>query len=671
MNRATMLFGALSLLVLGGACGSAPVTSTPGEESAPTDSIERVIADYRQEIPRLMHEQDVPGLSVAVVDDRGIVWTEGFGVTERRGGQPVTPATLFSLQSISKVFTATAVLLAVQHGLLDLDEPITTYLPDFTVHSIFEAHPESKITLRTLLSHTAGFTHEAPVGNNFDVNAESFDAHVRSISDTWLRFPVGTGFAYSNLGIDLAAYVLQEVSRQNFADVVHDTLFAPLEMTSSSFDTDAILAIDDRAVGHVPPHPRDFVASPMVAAGGMYSSADDMARFLEFQIGGGTIDGRAVLDGALLGEMRTVQFPSRDERVGYGLGVTRDVWHRAGNTDLFSHGGSGFGFIADLWWVPDLQLGIAVLTNSADHDLQLNLAIAILDDLVHAPGPYFERLRELTPSSATEPESTGWQDDLAAEIRSLAAPSDPASWPNYVGQYKTPDWDVIVIDSPPSRVYEDNGTLYFDGDDIEASEGTDEPPYALHEMEPGLFFTETGEALDFRTEPPTFRNLELRRVGPGPPLVIRAILAACALVMLTAMFASLVPVQHRRQVRTTGAVSAVPRRSATIALGGVAIATSACGLASLAALVIYPRLVYAGYLGWLDTGVLVKLWLHAPFGLLIGTVALATMAIWGGTRAWWQPRAHRIHAVLLLAALVETSFLAAWGLIGLGSQSLL
>jgi CubicO group peptidase (beta-lactamase class C family) len=619
-----------------------------------------------------MREQNVPGLSVAVVDDQGIVWTEGFGVTERHGSQPVTADTAFSIQSISKTFTATAVLSAVQDGLLDLDEPLTTYLPNFTVHSVFEAQPESKITLRTLLSHTAGFTHEAPVGNNFDVDAESFEAHIGSISDTWLRFPVGTGYGYSNAGVDLAGYVLQEVTRERFADAVRHRVLEPLGMANSSFDAAVIGANDDRAIGHVPPYPRVFVPSPMVPAGGMYSSASDMARFVQFQLAPDAVDGRAVLDPAMLDEMRTVQFPGRNERYGYGLGVARDVWHRGGNADLFSHGGGGFGFLADLWWAPDLQLGIVVLTNSADHDLQVDLAIRILDDLVHAPGPYNDNLRDLPPSSAAQPDRDGWQDALAADIRSMARPADPDTWRRYLGDYKTPNWDVIAIDTSPSRVYEDDGTLYFDGDDIEASEGTDDPPYALHEVQPGLFFTETGEALDFRTDPPTFRNLQLQRVGTGPTWLVRAILAMCALAMLVALFTPLARrVRHRGRPRGAEALSPTHGHPANVAVSGFAVATSLCGLATIAALVIYPRLIYAGYLGWLDLAIFVRLWLHAPLGLFVGTVALAAMTVRGWQQGWWRPRQHRIHFALLAAALVEIVFLAAWGLIGIGSHSLL
>ena len=150
-----------------------------------------VIAKYRARIPELMAEQGVPGLAVALVDRDHALWVEGFGHLDRGGSAPVTADTIFSVQSMSKLFTATAVMQAVAAGRLDLDAPITTYLPGFTVHSAFEKHPERKITLRMLLSHTAGFTQEAPVGNNYDLDPGTFDAHVRSISEHLAALPGG------------------------------------------------------------------------------------------------------------------------------------------------------------------------------------------------------------------------------------------------------------------------------------------------------------------------------------------------------------------------------------------------------------------------------------------------------------------------------------------------
>ena len=128
------------------------------------------------------------------MDGDRVVWQQGFGSTESDARTPVTVDTIFSVQSMSKAFTVTAVMRAVQAGRLDLDVPITTYLPSFEVRSAFEPHPERRITLRMLLSHTAGFTHEAPLGNNYEPEPGDFEAHVASIADTWLRPPVGTGY---------------------------------------------------------------------------------------------------------------------------------------------------------------------------------------------------------------------------------------------------------------------------------------------------------------------------------------------------------------------------------------------------------------------------------------------------------------------------------------------
>jgi CubicO group peptidase (beta-lactamase class C family) len=172
---------------------------------AADDPAATVIARYRERIPQLMAEQGIPGLAVALVDKDKVLWTEGFGHLDGDASPSVTADTMFAVQSMSKNFTATAVMQAVGAGRLDLDEPITTYLPDITVHSAFEEHPERRITLRMLLSHTAGFTMEAPLGNNYEREPGEFDEHVRTISDTWLRFPSEPAMPTRTLGSTLPA----------------------------------------------------------------------------------------------------------------------------------------------------------------------------------------------------------------------------------------------------------------------------------------------------------------------------------------------------------------------------------------------------------------------------------------------------------------------------------
>ncbi len=336
-----------------------------------------VFRKYSEEIPRLMAGHDLPGLAVAVTDERQLLWAEGFGFTDRDRRIPVTADTIFSVQSMSKTFTATAVLVAVQEGLLDLDEPITTYLPGFTVHSLFEEHPERRITLRHLLSHSAGFTHEAPVDNNFELGPVRFEDHVRSISDTWLRFPVGSGSAYSNVGISLAGYILQRASGRPFEQLMEEKLLLPLGMTGSTFDPACIRAARNRAVGQARPFPRVPLEIPLIPEGGLYASANDLARFIRFQLNQGTVGGRRVLRPDLLERMAEVQVPVRGAPAGYGLGVNRSRRNRDGAADIFWHGGGGYGFLSFMAWLPELKIGIAVLTNPVDHELHVDLALRL------------------------------------------------------------------------------------------------------------------------------------------------------------------------------------------------------------------------------------------------------------------------------------------------------
>jgi CubicO group peptidase (beta-lactamase class C family) len=507
---------AAAALVFGFATAFVPVGSPPPVLAA--DPAATVIARYREQIPELMARRGIPGLAVALVEGDRAQWVEGFGYRDRQGGAPVTVDTIFSVQSMSKLFTATAVMQAVGAGRLDLDEPITTYLPEFTVHSAFQEHPERKITLRMLLSHTAGFTHEAPVGNNNDLDPGDFDAHVRSISDTWLRFPVGTGYAYSNLGIDLAGYILERVEGKPFAQVMRDSLLGPLGMGHSTFDRTVIRSTDDRAVGHVDPYPAPPLDVPMTAAGGLYTNAADLARFLRFQLSDGAIDGRVVLDPRWMDVMRTVPAPSVGAAAGYALGVVRHRWNRWDQgPNLFEHGGGGFGFISDLWWLPQLKIGIAILTNSQDHQLQGDLALSILADLVTEPGVYRDRLLALPSRPPVDDPNLSFEPpagmaNLVANAAMAATRDQATRWAAYSGPYQAPAWGVLDPTGPPDRFVVDAGVPYFEADE-------DTGPLVRHrlaEVAPGLFLADNGETLDLRGKVPTWRNLRLVRVAGGP-----------------------------------------------------------------------------------------------------------------------------------------------------------
>lgn len=138
------------------------------------------VAAIKPEIQQLMTTNHIPGLAIALVDNRGPLWAEGYGYTDTKHTYKVTENTVFSVQSQSKMVTATGVLIAVEKGDISLNKPIVDYLPDLKTYCRGDLNPTGKITLEQLLSHTAGFSHDAPIGNNNDATP-SFQSHINSI----------------------------------------------------------------------------------------------------------------------------------------------------------------------------------------------------------------------------------------------------------------------------------------------------------------------------------------------------------------------------------------------------------------------------------------------------------------------------------------------------------
>jgi CubicO group peptidase (beta-lactamase class C family) len=562
---------------------AAPQSSAGGtprrQAAAPVrDSIAaQVVKELQAGLHAWVKGKDVPGVAIAVVSDKEILWQGVYGFTSRDKAKPVTPRTLFSIQSMSKSFTALAVLMAVQDGLLDLDRPISEYLPDFTVHSRFEEYPEKKMTLRHLLSHRAGFTHEAPVGGNFDSRPLTFSEHILSISDTWLRYPVGYRYSYSNLGIDLAGWILEKKSGLPFAKYVRDKVLAPLGMNDSTLDIEAILKAEDRAIGHLGPSIKVAggipVEVPMVPAGGVYTNIIDMARYLMFHINKGRIGEVQLLKKDLVEAMHTVQFPEKHERFGYGLGLV------SGHIGpQVTHGGGGYGFISYMVAYPAQKLGVVVLTNNADSggsvvDPLGELVDKIIQDRMAPTGPEKEKptVDTKNPVPATDERvqrlAGMYEDDIALGMKAgafglttagkfypLAFYYDGGEVVGVFGKYnelrakpplgKGESGAIIIL----NRLRGTCADLDFLKPEPAADKrGPDKPEWKpflgtfetlawgrtfgstvniaiadgyltvdgtrCREYLPGLFFTFGGEALDFRGTVATFRNIPLIRTN--------------------------------------------------------------------------------------------------------------------------------------------------------------
>ena len=324
-----------------------------------SEGMRSVFDKYRQLIPKKMTQNKVPGHSFALVDRDGIMWAGGFGYTDYDRKTPVTTDTLFLICSMSKSITATAVMVAVQDGLLELDVPIIEYFPQFTVNSRFEENPENIITLRHLLSHTSGIALFAPVGNVRVPSYGSLEKQVQSVSDTWLRHKVGDRHSYSSFGYDVVAYIVQLQSDQPFAKYLENKVFTPLNMPNCSVDSEFIRNHPNRAIGH-----RRFVKQmplavdiPTPGGGGVYASVMGMAKFVQFFLNGGKVDGQTVINEHLTTSMVTPSIRTKE----YGMGV--EIFS---NSDgyAFGHTGVGLGFESYMIWLPEYEVGAVFLFNA-------------------------------------------------------------------------------------------------------------------------------------------------------------------------------------------------------------------------------------------------------------------------------------------------------------------
>jgi len=338
----------------------------PASQGPATDENAEAIARALSEwLPDKLKEMSVPGAAAAVVDGKRTVWEGTFGVTDAPGSSPITPETIFCIRSISKSVTALAVLIAVQEELVDLDTPISEYLPEFKVNSRFDKRPEDLITLRRMLSHCAGFTHDPPAG--IDLNTPGYyERYIERISDTWLKFPVGYRQHYANYGVDLAGYILQVRYGKPFADCLREKVLAPIGMVNSSFDLESVELRKDRAIGHYTDGNTVPFPIPEIPAAGLYSNIRDMSKYVQFHLNGGVVDGRRLLREDLMEFYHSIPFAHPGQKTGYSFGLWREV---VSNTFSLYHEGGGRGFGAHMIVYPELGVGAVTLTNMEYHGL--------------------------------------------------------------------------------------------------------------------------------------------------------------------------------------------------------------------------------------------------------------------------------------------------------------
>lgn len=314
----------------------------------------------RESIHRALDEQGMPSISLAVAHEGRIVWEEGFGWADRECRVPATAHTPYSIASVSKPLTATALMTLVEQGRLELDRSVNDYLGESPLAS--RVDPEQQATLRQILTHTSGLP------KHFQFFFADEPLALPAKEETIARYGYlatlpGERSNYSNLGFGILDHVIQRASGISFADYMRTQVFLPLGMRRSSVGPLPGLAAVTAARYDTPANARlPAYATNHEGGGGVYSSAHDLLRFAMFQMGE-QLDGTPpVLSPASLAEMqRSYVAYGAPGSHAYGLGW--QITERAGGRRVIHHSGGMMGVTAHLLFIPSERIAVVMLAN--------------------------------------------------------------------------------------------------------------------------------------------------------------------------------------------------------------------------------------------------------------------------------------------------------------------
>jgi CubicO group peptidase (beta-lactamase class C family) len=353
----------LAVLLLG-VCRTAEGGSLQHDPADTTRDVPRlVLKDHTREVDAILTplaHNGGPGACLLVMCHDSILCARGYGLADAEAREPITPRTNFRLASISKQFTAMAVVLLARDGKLALDDPARRYLPELPA---FADH----VTLRHILTHTSGlwaYEDLIPESQTVQVTDRDVLALLRNSDSTY--FPSGSGYRYSNTGYALLALIVERVSGMTYSGFLKERIFVPLGMAGTVAHVAGSTSVGQRAFGY---SERSFLrshwfertdqslTSAVLGDGGIYSSAEDLRRWY-----------RSLEMGGLAGDpwQKAIETPgllTNGQSAGYGLGW--EVKEYRGMPSL-SHGGSSIGFSHAVRRIPANGFVAVLLTNQND-----------------------------------------------------------------------------------------------------------------------------------------------------------------------------------------------------------------------------------------------------------------------------------------------------------------
>ena len=458
MRPPRALLTALLSVVLSVVLLSARATAQPAPAALP--------ADFDAYVARVLRTFDVPGAAVAVVRDGRILVAKGYGVRALGRPEPVDADTRFGIASNTKAFTATALALLVEEGKVAWDAPVVRYLPEF---ALYDPWVTREITVRDLLVHRSGLGLGA--GDLLWWPAGTYDRAeiVRRLRFIKPATSFRSAYAYDNVLYLVAGQLVERVSGRRWEDFVRERILGPVGMTGSTVrHSDAAQAggAADVATPHAEVDGRVRAVAPMTSdntnpAGGINSTAADMARWMLVQLDSGRIDGtRRLFAASSARELWTTVTPLPAPRAqiapgfeqlrspfrGYALGFFTSDYR--GRYQL-QHSGGLPGYTSLVTMLPDARIGVAVLTNAESSEAWDAITLRAVDALLGATPPDYLAL--YTQARAARRAYVARVEHAAGTARdSTSRPSLPLA--RYAGAYEDAWYGRVNITEEHGRL---------------------------------------------------------------------------------------------------------------------------------------------------------------------------------------------------------------------------
>jgi CubicO group peptidase (beta-lactamase class C family) len=413
-------------------------------------AVDDVTRDALLELPHLVDEirgqWHVPGVAVAVVKDGEVVYSGGIGGRELAGGGEVTGQTLFAIGSTTKAFTAAAVEMLAEEGTLELDRPVRSYLPEL---ELFDDHATAHLTVRDLLAHRSGLDRHDAVWYRSGLAPGELIARLRYLRPS---ADLRERFLYNNLMYMVAWEVVARVTGGSWEEFVRRRILAPLAMSRTGFgapptgDPDVARphGVDrDGAVIAVPPYDGLEVAP----ASGIYSCADDMARWIRLLLGFGAAGDTRLIGESAVTEMFTPQMavsavgPRELPITTYGLGWFVDSYR---GRLMVSHTGSIDGYYSIVALLPSDGLGVVVLTNRSQQHVPEVVSRWVIDRFLGLPEINWNA-RFVAQDEVLREQQVAAEAARDAQREPAISPSVPIA--RLAGRYRHPAYGDVVVEA--------------------------------------------------------------------------------------------------------------------------------------------------------------------------------------------------------------------------------